>query len=39
VVARLVVAGARMTPEITVWDKAQIDPDMMAALRTRPQTA
>jgi hypothetical protein len=39
VVAQLVAAGARVTSEIIEWDKAQLDPDMLAALRTRPRSA
>ena len=39
VVAQLVAAGARVTPDIIEWDKAQHDPDMLAALRTRPRSA
>jgi hypothetical protein len=39
VVAQLVAAGARVTPEIIEWDKAQLDPDMLAALRTHPSSA
>jgi ankyrin repeat protein len=39
VVAQLVAAGAQVTPEIIEWDKAQLDPDMLAALRTRPRSA
>jgi ankyrin repeat protein len=35
VVARLVDAGARVTPDVAEWDKAQSDPDMLAALRPR----
>jgi hypothetical protein len=38
VVAQLVAAGARVTPEIIEWDKVQLDPDMLAALRSRPQS-
>jgi ankyrin repeat protein len=36
VVAQLVAAGARVTPEIVEWDKVQRDPHMLAALR-RPR--
>jgi hypothetical protein len=39
VVAQLVAAGARVTPDIIEWDKAQLDPEMLAALRTRPLSA
>jgi hypothetical protein len=39
VVAQLVAAGARVTPDIIEWDKARLDPDMLAALRTRPRSA
>jgi hypothetical protein len=38
VVAQLVAAGARVTPDIMEWDKAQLDPKMLAALRTRPRS-
>ena len=37
VVAQLVAAGARVTPEIIEWDQVKLDPDMLAALRTRPR--
>lgn len=39
VVAQLVAAGAPVTPEIIGWDKVQLDPDMLAALQSRPQSA
>jgi ankyrin repeat protein len=39
VVAQLVAVGARVTPDIIEWEKAQLDPDMLAALRSRPQSA
>jgi ankyrin repeat protein len=38
VVAQLVASGARVTPEMSEWEKAQLDPDMLAALRSRPQS-
>ena len=33
VVARLVAAGASVTPDLLEWDKAQADPKMLAALK------
>jgi hypothetical protein len=36
VVAQLVAAGALVTEDIIEWDKAQLDPRMLAALRTLP---
>jgi hypothetical protein len=39
VVAQLVAAGARVTQDIVEWDQAQLDPDMLAALRTRPRSS
>jgi hypothetical protein len=36
VVAHLVAAGARVPPDVIEWDKAQLDPEMLTALRTRP---
>jgi hypothetical protein len=39
VVAQLVAAGAQVTPDIIGWDSVQLDPDMLAALRTRPRSA
>ena len=33
VVAQLVEAGAQVTPDLIEWDKVQLDPDMLAALR------
>jgi hypothetical protein len=36
VVAHLVAAGARVTPDVIEWDKAQLDPEMLTALRGRP---
>jgi hypothetical protein len=38
-VAHLVAVGASVTPEIIEWDKVQLDPDMLAALRSGPQSA
>jgi ankyrin repeat protein len=38
VIAQLVAAGARVTPDLIEWDKVQLDPDMLAALRTRPRS-
>ena len=38
VVAELVAARARVTPEIIEWDQVKLDPDMLAALRTRPRS-
>jgi ankyrin repeat protein len=38
VVAQLVAAGARVTPDILEWDKAKLDPDMLAALQARPRS-
>lgn len=38
VVAQLVAAGARVTPDILEWDKAQLDSKMLAALQTRPRS-
>ena len=35
VVAQLVAIGARVTPDVIEWDRVQLDPDMLAALRTR----
>ena len=35
VVAQLVAVGARVTPDVIEWDQVQLDPDMLAALRTR----
>jgi hypothetical protein len=35
-VAQLVAAGALVTEDIIEWDKAQLDPRMLAALRTLP---
>ena len=32
VVARLVAAGAKVTPDLLEWDKARADPKMFAAL-------
>jgi len=37
VVAQLVAAGARVTPDDLEWDKVQLDPDMLAALQSRPR--
>jgi ankyrin repeat protein len=34
VVAELVAVGATVTPDLIAWDKAQLDPQMGAALRT-----
>jgi ankyrin repeat protein len=39
VVAQLVAAGAPVTAEIIEWDRVQRDPDMLAALRSGPQSA
>jgi ankyrin repeat protein len=39
VVAQLVADGALVTTDIIEWEKAQLDPDMLAALRTRPRSA
>ena len=39
VVAHLVAAGARVTPDVIEWDKAQLDPEMLTALRTRPRSS
>jgi ankyrin repeat protein len=39
IVAQLVAAGARVTPDILQWDKVQGDPDMLAALQSRPRSA
>src|SRR6185436_17042164 len=44
VVARLVSAGAKVTPDLLAWDKAKEDPDMLAALtgdvcEARPPTS
>ncbi len=36
VVAQLVAAGAPVTPDLVEWDKVQLDPGMIAALRTPP---
>ena len=33
VAARLVTAGATVTPELLAWDKAKADPKMLSALR------
>jgi hypothetical protein len=38
VIAELVAAGARVTPEIIEWDQVKLEPDMLAALRTRPRS-
>jgi hypothetical protein len=32
VVARLVAAGATVTPDLLAWDKARADPEMVSAL-------
>jgi len=44
VVARLVSAGAKVTPDLLAWDKAKEDPEMLAALtgdvcEARPPTS
>jgi hypothetical protein len=36
VVTQLVAAGARVTPDMLEWDAVQLDPDMLAALRSGP---
>jgi ankyrin repeat protein len=36
VVAQLVAAGAHVTKDLIEWDKAQLDPEMLAALRADP---
>ena len=39
VVGHLVAAGARVTRDVIEWDKAQLDPEMLTALRTRPSSS
>lgn len=39
VVAQLVAAGAQVTPDTIAWATSQRDPDMLAALHTRPRSA
>jgi hypothetical protein len=39
VVSQLVAVGAPVTPEIIEWDRVQLDPDMLAALRSARQSA
>ena len=39
VVAQLVAAGARVTPDMLEWDEVQRDRDMLAALRTPTRSA
>jgi ankyrin repeat protein len=38
IVAQLVAVGARVTPDLIEWDKVQADPDMLAALQSRPRS-
>jgi hypothetical protein len=35
----MVAVGALVTPDIIEWDKVQADPDMLAALQSRPRSA
>jgi len=37
VVARLVPAGATVTPDLLAWDKARADPKMLSALTEKSQ--